>query len=275
MSDHQRLEELAELYPLGGLGPEEQTLVDRHLASGCDRCERLLLESMRVSGHLLDAVRPMPVAPEVKEQLLERIRTSAPRSVADIETDESNLVSMAVASPHVTPSRVWLPLAAVLALLAVGLGLYAQSLRTTTDQLAAALAGEGEARRNAEMRLEALESRLAALTRPDAWAVSLTGQGNSAAARARAFVDPVERRVLLYVYDLLPLPPGQTYQLWVIINGTPVSAGTFDVETDGSARYDADSIPALEPSQTVAVAVTVEPAGGVPQPTGAMALVES
>ena len=272
MSDHQRLEELAELYPLGGLDPDEQTLVDRHLASGCDQCQRILLESMRVSGYLLDAVGPMPVAPAVKEQLLERVRTSAPVSVADVETDEPNLFSTVVAS---APSRMWLPVAAVLAILAVGLGLYAQSLRTTAEQLAAALAGEGEARRDAEVRLETLESRLAALTRPDSWAVSLTGQGDAAAARARAFLDPVERRVLLYVYDLPPLPAGQTYQLWVIVDGTPLSAGTFDVEADGSARYDADPIPALEPSQTVAVAVTVEPAGGVPQPTGAMALVES
>ena len=77
------------------------------------------------------------------------------------------------------------------------------------------------------------------------------------------------------MYDLPPLPEGQTYQLWVIVEGTPVSAGTFDVEPDGSARYDAEPLPPVEADAAVALAVTVEPAGGVPQPTGPMALVES
>ncbi len=73
-------------------------------------------------------------------------------------------------------------------------------------------------------RTAELESRVATLTGPSAKAVSLTGQGETAGARAQAFLD-LEGRVLLYVYDLPPLPPGQTYQLWVIVEGTPIMQG--------------------------------------------------
>ena len=261
MSEHERLEELAHLYPLGGLDPEERSRVDQHLATGCDRCEATLLESLKLAGQLLDAVVPVPPSPIVKRELLERARRESPLSVAT--------------PPRRPPSPAWLAAAAALLVVATGFGFYSQSLRDRSDSLRASLLEEQTSRRSAEERLRDVESRMATLTAPDARAVSLSGQGDTAGARARAFLDPENRQLSLYVYNLPPLPPGQTYQLWVIVGGTPVSAGTFDVEPDGSTRYDADPIPALGPGSTVTVAVTVELAGGVPQPTGPMVLVES
>ncbi len=67
---------------------------------------------------------------------------------------------------------------------------------------------------------------------------------------------------------------GQTYQLWLIGAGSPpVSMGVFGVEPDGSGRLDTASVPAF--TGEVTVAVTVEPAGGVPLPTGPMVLMGS
>ncbi|MGH9463336.1 MAG: anti-sigma factor domain-containing protein, partial [Vicinamibacteria bacterium] len=102
---------------------------------------------------------------------------------------------------------------------------------------------------------------------------SLVGQGPAPGARATAFIDSPNRRLLLYVYNLPEPPPGRTYQLWVIVEGTPVSVGTFGVEPDGSTRFDAEPLPPFEGAVTVAV--TVEPEGGVPQPTGPMVLMGS
>ena len=160
--------------------------------------------------------------------------------------------------------------------------MYGQSLRQEMASLRIALDAQSAARRAAVARSEALESqteelesRMATLTSPDAQPVSLTGQDAAAEARARAFLDRENSRVLLYVYDLPPLPPGQTYQLWVIVDGMPISAGTFDVAPDGTARYDAEPITTLSAEQSVAIAVTAEAAGGVPQPTGPLVLIES
>ena len=260
MSDHANFEELAGLYPLGGLDPEDQGIIEQHLASGCASCEAALVESLRLSGRLLDAVSPIPPPAHVKERLMEQVRST---SVTPPQTRASGAV----------PWR-WLAAAASLGVVAVGLGMYSQSLRQEVDSLRVAVEAEDARRRAAMARTAELESRVATLTGPSAKAVSLTGQGETAGARAQAFLD-LEGRVLLYVYDLPPLPPGQTYQLWVIVEGTPISAGTFDVASDGTASYDAEPIPTLGADQSVVIAVTAEPAGGVPQPTGPLVLIES
>ena len=103
--------------------------------------------------------------------------------------------------------------------------------------------------------------------------VALASTGTLPDASARAFLDPEGRRLLLVVYDLPPPPPGQSYQLWVILGGEPVSAGVFDVGPGGRARHEAASLPPIE--GPVTIAVTVEPAGGLPKPSGPMVLAGS
>lgn len=258
-----RLEELAHLYPLGGLDEDERAAVDQHLAAGCDRCEQRLLEGLRVSGQLLSAIDPVPPSPSVKQALLARVRHDA--------TPDRGVPERAPAVG--STSWGWLGAAAAV-LVAIGVGVYALAIRDQSAALQTALRDEEAARLAADGRIAELESRLATLTAPGARAVSLSGQGESIGARARAFLDTDTRQLLLYVYDLPPLPDGQTYQLWVIVEGMPISAGTFDVQPDGSARFAAEPLPAVEADAAVALAVTVEPAGGVPQPTGPMVLVE-
>ena len=62
-----------------------------------------------------------------------------------------------------------------------------------------------------------------------------------------------------------------TYQAWTIESGVARSAGVFDT-ADGRARHRA-ALSSLIASDAV-IAVTLEPAGGVPQPTGAIVLAQ-
>ena len=66
--------------------------------------------------------------------------------------------------------------------------------------------------------------------------------------------------------DLPPLPPGRVYQVWVVTAEAPVSAGLLAREPAGRAtavfRTPSDI------GTPVAAAVTLEPEGGVPAPTG-------
>jgi anti-sigma-K factor RskA len=160
-------------------------------------------------------------------------------------------------------------LAAAATLAAVGLGLYAQTLHRRAETAET----ERIAREALERDLRSLTETLEAFTAPATRAVSLSGQGDAQGAAAKAFLDPENRRLFLYVYNLPPLPPGRTYQLWLIVEGAPISMGTFGVEPDGRGRLDTASVPQFEGEVTVAV--TVEPSGGVPQPTGPMVLVGS
>jgi hypothetical protein len=149
----------------------------------------------------------------------------------------------------------------------------ARQQAATAQALAARTTDERDRIEELEQRLARAEGAVALLTGPNVRTVSLAGQEAAPSAHARAFVDPTGGRLVLYVYDLPPPPPGKTYQLWVILGGTPVSAGTFGVEADGRAHY--ESQPAASFGGEVTVAVTVEPAGGVPSPTGPMVLVGS
>jgi len=120
-------------------------------------------------------------------------------------------------------------------------------------------------------RLQASQTLIASLTAPDGRAVQLAGTGPATEAHARAYIDPQTRRLVVFVYDLPPLPEDQTYQLWVIAEGeAPVDAGIFATDADGRGRHDAITVPAVAGPATIAV--TIEPAQGVPQPTGPIVL---
>ena len=72
----------------------------------------------------------------------------------------------------------------------------------------------------------------------------------------------------LFVANLPPPPAGKIYALWTISEGQPRPAGLFTV--DASGRGSQPVPPARGPVQIFAV--TLEPAAGVPAPTGPMVL---
>ena len=71
--------------------------------------------------------------------------------------------------------------------------------------------------------------------------------------------------------NLPPLPAGRTYQLWVVTAQAPISAGLLTPDAQGSVSETFNTPPDIP--QPVAMAVTIEPAGGVPAPTGERYLV--
>jgi anti-sigma-K factor RskA len=83
--------------------------------------------------------------------------------------------------------------------------------------------------------------------------------GEAKPAKGRVFVSPT-RGVVFIATNLPRLDRGKTFQLWVIPkSGKPIPGGTFRSELYIS--------PGPVDSGAAAVAVTVEPDGGSPQPT--------
>jgi anti-sigma-K factor RskA len=100
--------------------------------------------------------------------------------------------------------------------------------------------------------------------------VLLAGLEPAPAAVARAVWNPGTREAVLLVTGLAPAPPGKVYEAWVIAAGAPVPAGTFQVDASGKAVL---RLPAVdETSRVKTFAVTIEPDGGTPAPTGSMVL---
>ena len=85
------------------------------------------------------------------------------------------------------------------------------------------------------------------------------------------FMEPELRRGFFYANNLPALPAGKTYQLWIITDTPkPVSAGVFSLDRGHKGRGILQNIPDV--AKIKQFAVSLEPAGGLPQPTGAVYL---
>ena len=144
----------------------------------------------------------------------------------------------------------WLLLAASIGLIAVG-G-YAAVLRGRVS------ATEATARHTERI-----------LAAADVKRVDLAGQEAAPGASGRAFWSR-SNGVMFTATGLPALPKGKVYQLWVVTKSAPLSAGLLTPDRSGHVTAVADMPPGVEP---VAVAVTIEPEGGVPSLTGAKYLV--
>jgi anti-sigma-K factor RskA len=269
VTDHSELHDLATLLPLGGLSPEDERRIEEHLRTGCGECEQKLREGAEVADALAEGVPRVEPSPELRGRILARVASEQQASGAQRLT----------APPPAQRRGGFARRAAVAAALAasvvaaVGLGLEARDLRGAVASAAARIAEleaqlEGvAAERSAIARdLAAAERMVEELTAPATRTVALAGTSELPQASARAFLDPKARRLVLVVYDLPPPPAGRDYQLWVIAGGVPVSAGIVDAHGGAGSRHEATSLPAID--GPVTVAITIEPAGGLPQPSG-------
>ena len=115
-------------------------------------------------------------------------------------------------------------------------------------------------------RARADESRLAVLAAADVKRVDLAGQPVAPRAAAQAYWSR-SRGMVFTASNLPPLPAGRVYQLWVLTaQPAPISAGLLKPDAAGAVNVIFDT-PADIPTP-VAMAVTIEPDGGVPAPTG-------
>jgi anti-sigma-K factor RskA len=210
------LHDLTAGYALDALDPDERARYEEHLAS-CDVCRDELQGFWQVTGSLAHAAGGPAPPPALRERILEQARS-----------ERTNVVPLR----RRIPPRALSIAAAVAALAAIALGIWATSLSRD---------------------LGAAEDRLALLSDPNARMVA------TANGEAQLVVAPTGKAALV-VHKLAPAPRGRDYQIWVFENGVPKPAGLF--EKPGVAMLSRR----VEPGQTVAV--TLEPDGGVDAPTG-------
>lgn len=260
---HEEIRELLAGYALGAADADEAARVERHLEGGCPSCEAELRGWTAFVARLPEA-----------EEAVEPSESTRARVLAAIGDEPAGVRASAERR-----SRRW-PLALAASLL-VGLGLLGL-LRQ--GQLAGEIAALRAARDDARQRLALAEGELAAsrseLARlrlavsvagsPLASTVRLAGLEAAPEAAGRTLVDPADGRAAFFAGGLAPAPEGRTYQLWLVVDGKPRSAGTFDVDDAGRALVVVESV--APPESIDNWAVTIEPAGGVPQPTGEMVL---
>ncbi len=257
-----RIEELLPSYALGALDGEDLRELEEHLEAGCPECRRQLDRWNRDLEALAESAPPVEPSEVARARVLRVAGGSRLRGV---------------------PGWVY-PAIAALLLISIGSGISLWRLRGEVRSLAAergrlereiaALDREARLARD-EAQLARDEARRAAqalqvVAAPGVRTVVLAGLKPAPSSAGRTYVNPQTGDALFYAFGLPDLPRDKTYQLWFIAGGKPVSAGTFAVDERGAGSLRVDRIGDAAGIQ--AWAVTVEPQGGVPQPTGEMVL---
>ncbi|MGH9310004.1 MAG: anti-sigma factor [Vicinamibacterales bacterium] len=254
---------LAAAYVLGALEPLERRAFEAHAAT-CALCREEVRSLSRVTDALAYSAPTRTPRPQLRSRVLASILGETFSEAAHPPHDRQSM-----------PLR-WLPLAAAIVVTA-GLGWYAASLHGRLQDLEGrlvsaerrALAAE-TATQQARQAADHAQLAMAVLAAPDLARIDLAGQSAAPRASARALWSR-NRGMVFTTANLPPAPSGRVYQVWVVTADARVSAGLLPPQTTGDSAAIFKTPPDIAPP--LAVAVTLEPAGGVPQPTGEMYLV--
>jgi anti-sigma-K factor RskA len=250
MIGHAEYDSIAALDAIGAATPDEASALGAHLPScaDCRRARDEYGEAASLLGRDLDPVAPPP-------QLRDRIFAAA---------ENGNVID---ARDRFNASRWWM--AAAVVFLALW-GWRELSVRVTREKIHSS---EAEVRRLAGQnqlltaRNEKLSAEMASLASRDTRTIALTGQQVSPSASAKVFLEPQRRRAVVFFYNLPANAADKSYQLWILRGDqpNPQSAGVFDVTKSGSASISIENLPLA--TEIKGLAVTLEPKGGVAQPT--------
>jgi hypothetical protein len=267
-------EMLAEL-ALEALSAEERERVMAHVST-CAECQRELASLQEAVGALAFAVPVEPLDASRCEPMRERLvaRAAADRG-SEPEASRSAAAGVMPSRPtQASAARAsrapgWMALAASL-LVAAALGWYALSQRDEASRLARELTTAVNQRRQLESQVDSLRSAVGSVLGPAVRVVELASTGERRPG-GRMFWDQATDTWTFVAHDLPSLRVGRTYQLWLIDAAQQrISAGTFAPQPNGRAFVKATY--RLPPDSLAMIAVTEEPEGGVPQPTGAIVL---
>lgn len=265
--DQERRDELATLYALRIATDSERAelarLAERDGTVGAE--VRALEATVAAIGGAVALVDPPPA---LRTRVLAAITGTPPSTVVAMRP---------VPSRPPAPWLGWLAAAASL-VAALGLGLWAAQLRERLHEVDARLAAAerevGDIRRTlgtARQETQLLRAQAQVFLAPDLARVDLGGQTPAPQASARAFWSR-RRGMVFTAASLPPLPANKIYQVWVVADAQPpISAGLLAPDADGNA-ITVFKTPEDIPTPKL-LAVTLEPAGGVPQPTGEKILV--
>lgn len=276
-----RFEEMLPAYALGALDGEDLRELETHLAAGCPECQGLLRIWQGDVEALAVAAAPLEPSQLTRERLLRSLEPRPGRSGAEeaarpgagVAPREDRIRS----GPRQTPRWLWAAAAALLVFAGwagfdrARLGGEVAELTVERDRLAARASELDRQLALTQAEATRMAQALQVVASPGARSIALAGLDPAPGASGRTFVDPESRRAVFYASNLPALDSGKTYQLWFIPEGqAPVSAGVFGVDDRGAASVPVERVAPVDQIQVWAV--TVEPAGGVPQPTGAMVL---
>lgn len=270
------LEELLAGYVLGNLSPEEaedlqQILLDRpELAAEV----QILQEVLATLPYALPVVEP---SPQLRQNIFQALAVDNHREIS-LDNSLDNAISTQ-ANPRTKGGNVIAPLTTS----SQGVGSDRLSWRFSTPWIKvigglAALVALAIAIDSYRIRQQVLAMQrqinsqrdlIAMLQQPNTRLVSLKGMDQAVTASGNIVVTPGESQAVLILQNLTPLPDGQAYQLWSIVNNQKIPWEQFRVDQKGTVFVKL-SLP--ENQSVTRLAITVELSPPPLEPTGPMVM---
>ena len=246
---HEDYKEMIPARALSALDAAEARALNDHL-SECAECRMELEEWEATAAALSVSAKPMEPSPEVRERVLNEVR----KELADV--------------PQVIPFRsatrnIWTSFGSLGAIAAV----------IVATALIVGLVVTWRENNALRDRLANTQEFQQLVSTPGARMTELKGTDAGAGAVAKLVYDNNGRAMLMA--DKLPtVPQGKAYQLWFIVgNNPPMPGKTFVPDSEGKGVLK-DQMPQAALNSAV-FAITLEPAGGLPAPTGKIYLASS
>lgn len=273
MTDEQKntdhFEELCAGYVLDALEPEERNEFEEMLQNASED-ERELFQQMRSAANQMAFSIDGNEAPlAVRKRILKQVQ---PEEDENYETDINSQSSGGEDSDSF--DRTTFAIAASFALLLVTLSLvfYSFNLRTEISTQEEVIQEQQVRISELQSEIEQKEELLSILESREVDLVLMSGMEANPNGYGKVIWDSESNRALLQVSNLPAVPSDKDYQLWIIKNNKPVSAGVFTVnDPEKDSFFKIEEMEASEQTAD-AFAITMEPKGGMPQPTGDMYL---
>ena len=230
---HGQIEELLGAYALDALEADEVAVVERHL-DGCPRCRAEVDGLREIAAALGNSVEPVP--PALWDRLAGHLADPSSLPLSEGSPGSPTVLGRPARPGHRGRWAVALGAAAA----AVAIALLGLQAAQPSNQ-----GGPGPT------------SAQAALSTPGHRLVQLTSAGGERVAEVVVLPDG---RGLMLSNSLGRLPVSETYQLWAMIGGRAISLGLLGRQPGVSAFTVSTS------ARPAALALTVEPAGGVSAP---------
>ncbi len=275
ITEKEQFEELCAAFALGALDKEEEALFDEALRNRSDEFQKIFRESIGVSYLINGGIERITPSPEIKSSLLRKIKRRRKTSFPVSLLFERTAHAIGFGKP-----RFGFAVSLLLLIVIGEVSTYSYILFHELDSAEKQNTIYESRVAEQQLRLTALTSELEQkseilniLQSPNIEMVIMNGLEINPSGYGKVIWDPVRKIAILQISLLPKTSEDKDYQLWFLDkDNNPISAGVFTISVENENYFKVSAIPVPDKKDITAFAVTIEPKGGVSQPTGTMFL---